>query len=108
MVTTSTLAALATTTGLLNGFLPLVQIAKMVRERSAGGLSVPYLTGGLTNSFVWNAYALSLGNVTLILPNAVAFVMGASLLTVAVRFQRAARVEDDLSMVDTLVLVPAH
>ena len=108
MITLSTLAATATVTGLLNAFLPLVQITKMIRERSAGGLSIPYLMGGLANNAIWNLYALALGNWSLILPMSVGFVMGSSLLTVAIRFQRATRVADDLSMVDTLVLVPAH
>jgi uncharacterized protein with PQ loop repeat len=108
MLTLSTLAATATVAGLCNGFLPLVQITKMIRERSAGGLSIPYLAGGLANNMIWNAYSIALGNWALILPNAVSFVMGSSLLTVALRFQRANAtvVEDDLSLVDTLVLVP--
>jgi hypothetical protein len=112
MITLTTLAAVATTAGLLNGFLPLLQIAKLVRERSAGGFSIPYLAGGLANNVIWNAYALALHSWALILPNAVGFVMSVSLLAVALRFRPRPRpavrlvARDDLSTVDTLVLEP--
>jgi MtN3 and saliva related transmembrane protein len=119
--TLTTLAAIATVAGLINGLLPLIQIRKLVRARSAGGFSIPYLAGGLANNVIWNVYSFALGNWALILPNAVGFVMSASLLTVAVRFRpipddRALDAEfadlvarygaERLSTADTLVLAP--
>ena len=107
MITLTTLAAVATAAGLVNGFLPLLQISKVVRERSAGGFSIAYLAGGLANSVIWNAYAFALGNWALILPGALGFVMSVALLAVALRFRpRRPRLELVPELDDTLVHVP--
>jgi uncharacterized protein with PQ loop repeat len=76
-------AAIATVSGLAASLLPLLQISKMIRERSGGGLSIPYLVGGSLNGVVWLTYSFMLGNLALILPNVVGFSMGGVLLATA-------------------------
>ena len=63
-------ATVATVSALLAGALPAIQISKLWRNRSADGISTVWVIGALANSIVWNVYALLLGNMTLILPNA--------------------------------------
>ena len=77
----SVLSVVATISGLVAGCLPSLQVLKMWRERSAEGVSLAWLAGALTNSAIWNSYSLMLGNLALILPNAVSLLMNLSLTT---------------------------
>lgn len=85
-------ATVATVSALVAGALPAIQIAKLWRNRSADGISTVWVIGALTNSVVWNVYALLLGNMTLILPNALSLAMNISMTIVvfAVRHPRVA------------------
>jgi uncharacterized protein with PQ loop repeat len=85
-------ATVATVSALVAGALPAIQIAKLWRNRSAEGISTVWVIGALTNSVVWNVYALLLGNMTLILPNALSLAMNVSMTVVvfAVRHPKLA------------------
>jgi hypothetical protein len=85
-------ATVATVSALVAGALPAIQIAKLWRNRSAEGISTVWVIGALTNSVVWNVYALLLGNMTLILPNALSLAMNISMTVVvfAVRHPKLA------------------
>jgi uncharacterized protein with PQ loop repeat len=83
------LAIAATVSGLAAGCLPTFQVLKMWRQRSAAGLSLPWLAGALVNSAIWNAYGLVLGNTALILPNALNLLMNVSLTTTALVLGRS-------------------
>lgn len=85
-------ATVATVSALVAGALPAIQIAKLWRNRSAEGISTVWVVGALTNSVVWNVYALLLGNLTLILPNALSLAMNVAMTVVvfAVRHPRVA------------------
>jgi uncharacterized protein with PQ loop repeat len=71
------LAPVTLTVGALGATLPCLQIAKMIRERNAHGISLPFVAGGLGVTVIWTLYAFALGKTALIVPNLVA-------LTVAV------------------------
>jgi uncharacterized protein with PQ loop repeat len=88
----SVLSIVATVSGLTAGCLPSLQVAKMWRQRSAEGVSLPWLLGALTNCTIWNAYSILLGNMALILPNAVNLVMNVSLTTSVLVLRRRSRV----------------
>jgi hypothetical protein len=85
-------ATVATVSALLAGALPAIQISKLWRNRSADGISTVWVIGALANSIVWNVYALLLGNLTLILPNALSLAMNVAMTSVvfAVRHPRVA------------------
>lgn len=85
-------ATVATVSALLAGALPAIQISKLWRNRSAEGISTVWVIGALANSVVWNVYALLLGNMTLILPNALSLAMNTAMTAVvfAVRHPRVA------------------
>lgn len=85
-------ATVATVSALLAGALPAIQISKLWRNRSADGISTVWVIGALANSIVWNVYALLLGNMTLILPNALSLAMNVAMTAVvfAVRHPKVA------------------
>ena len=83
-----TLAVVATVTGLCSAGLPVVQIRKMLRDRSAGGVSVLYLAGSLANGCIWLAYGITLGNVAVIASNALWIAMCATMIAIAATLRR--------------------
>ncbi|HEX7084107.1 MAG TPA: SemiSWEET family transporter [Gaiellaceae bacterium] len=86
----SFVAAIATVSALASGSLPAIQIAKLWHDRNSDGISLVWVVGALTNSIVWNVYGLLLGNLTLILPNALSLLMNVTMTGVvfAVRHPR--------------------
>jgi uncharacterized protein with PQ loop repeat len=83
------LAIVAATWGVAMAISPTFQIRRILQRRSAADLSLTYL-GVLQIGFaLWIAYGISLPNVALIVPNAVAFAVGIVTLLLAVRFRRA-------------------
>ncbi len=82
-------ATVATVSALVAGALPAIQIAKLWRNRSAEGISTVWVIGALTNSVVWNVYALLLGSMTLILPNALSLAMNITMTTVVFTLRRS-------------------
>jgi MtN3 and saliva related transmembrane protein len=87
---TDALGAVAASWGVLMALSPLLQIRRMLGRRSSADVSLAYL-GVLELGFtLWIAYGIALGNAVLIVPNSVAFVIGAATIGVAVRYRKPA------------------
>lgn len=81
------LGAVAASWGVLMALSPILQIRRMLERRSSADVSIAYL-GVLELGFaLWIAYGLALGNAALIVPNSVAFVIGAATIGIAVRYR---------------------
>jgi hypothetical protein len=85
------LAALAACSGTVSGLLPLLQIARMVRARSADGVSLGFLAGGVANGTAWGAYGIALHNPTVIFSNSLWVLTGSVMLAVAAGYRRRER-----------------
>lgn len=70
---------------------PVLQIRTMVARRSSGDVSLAYLGVFNVGFALWLAYGVSLGNPAIVVPNSVAFLVGAATIGVAVRLRRYAR-----------------
>jgi hypothetical protein len=81
-------ATVAMVSALIAGALPAIQIAKLWRNRSAEGISTVWVMGALANSVVWNVYSLLLGNMTLIVPNALSLAMNVAMTAVVLAVRR--------------------
>jgi len=84
---TDALAPIAASWGVLMAISPMLQIRRMLERRSSADVSLAYL-GVLQVGFtLWIAYGISLGNLALIVPNSVAFLVGVATVIVAVRYR---------------------
>ena len=81
--TSSSLAVIAGSWGVLMALSPLLQIRAMVRRRSSAGVSVGYLSVLAVGFSLWLAYGLSLGNPALIITNIVSLGVGIATIAVA-------------------------
>lgn len=84
---TDTLAVLAASWGVLMAASPLLQIRHMLERRSSADLSLSYLSVLVVGFILWVAYGASLGNLAIVIPNAVALVIGLATILVALRFR---------------------
>jgi uncharacterized protein with PQ loop repeat len=72
------------------GVSPVLQIRRMLRLRSSRDVSVGYFAILLIGFLLWLGYGVAARNLALIVPNAVALLIGASTIAVALRLgQRA-------------------
>ena len=84
---TDLLAAAAAVWGILMAVSPLLQIRRIVMRRSAADVSLGYL-GVLQVGFgLWVAYGLALQNLVLVVPNALAMLVGAGTVAAAWRYR---------------------
>ncbi|MCV0402731.1 MAG: SWEET family sugar transporter [Chloroflexi bacterium] len=84
---TDALGFLAASWGVLMALSPLLQIRRMLGRRSSADISIAYL-GVLEVGFtLWIAYGISLGNLAIIVPNTVAFLIGAATIAIVIRFR---------------------
>ena len=79
------LAVAAAGWGVLMGVSPVLQIRRMLRQRSSSDVSIGYFSVLLVGFLLWICYGIAAGNPALIVPNAVALLIGASTIAVAVR-----------------------
>jgi len=92
---TDALAALAASWGVLMALSPILQMRRMLERRSSADISIAYL-GVLQIGFtLWIAYGVALRNLAIVVPNSVAFVVGAATVLMALRFREGP--EADLS-----------
>jgi MtN3 and saliva related transmembrane protein len=84
----SGLAIAAAAWGVLMGVSPVLQIRRMLRQRSSSDVSVGYFAVLLVGFLLWMAYGVASGNLALIVPNSVALLVGASTVVVALRLGR--------------------
>ena len=82
------LAVIASAWGVLMGIAPLLQIRRMLRERSSQDVSVGYFMILLAGFLLWISYGIAAGNMVLVIPNSVALLVGIALVTVALRLRR--------------------
>jgi MtN3 and saliva related transmembrane protein len=81
------LAVAASSWGVLMGVAPVLQIRRMLRERSSRDVSLGYFLILLAGFVLWISYGIAAGNMVLVIPNAVALLVGIALVTVAVRLR---------------------
>lgn len=81
------LAVVAASWGVLMAISPLLQIRRMILRRSSSDLSLSYLGVLLIGFILWLAYGVSIGNLALIIPNAVALAVGVATVLVAFHYR---------------------
>src|SRR5215831_5180216 len=81
------LAAAASSWAVLMGIAPVLQIRRMVRERSSRQVSVGYFTILLIGFALWIAYGAAAGLLALVIPNTVALLIGVTVIVVALRLR---------------------
>ena len=84
------LAVAAAAWGVLMGVSPVLQIRRMVRQRSSRDVSVGYFSILLVGFGLWISYGIASGDLALIVPNAVALLIGVSTIAIALRLRRPA------------------
>jgi uncharacterized protein with PQ loop repeat len=84
------LSVVATASGTISGLLPLLQIARMIRARSAAGVSLGFLAGGVVNGTAWGAYGIALRNPAVVFSNSLWVLTGSAMFAVAAAYRRAA------------------
>lgn len=85
---TTVLAAAASSWAVLMGLAPVLQIRRMLREQSSRQVSVGYFTILLIGFLLWIAYGAAARILALVIPNTVALLIGATVITVALRLRR--------------------
>ena len=81
------LAVAASAWGVLMGVAPVLQIRRMLRERSSRDLSLGYFAILLVGFLLWVAYGVASGNLALVIPNSVSLLVGIVLFAVALRLR---------------------
>jgi uncharacterized protein with PQ loop repeat len=81
------LGVIAAAWGVLMAISPGLQIRKMLLHRSSHQVSIAYFWVLLVGFTLWVAYGLSINNWYLVVPNAVAFTVGATTIAVALRYR---------------------
>lgn len=84
----SILAAAASSWAVLMGLAPLLQIRRMLHERSSGQISVGYFTILVIGFLLWIAYGASARIMALVIPNIVSLSVGTAVIIVALRLRR--------------------
>jgi MtN3 and saliva related transmembrane protein len=82
------LAVAASFWGVLMGIAPLLQIRRMLRERSSRDVSLGYFMILLAGFLLWISYGVAAGNLVLVIPNSVALLVGVALVMVVLRLRR--------------------
>jgi MtN3 and saliva related transmembrane protein len=81
------LAVTAAAWGILMAISPSLQIRKMLVHRSSREVSIAYFWVLLVGFTLWVAYGASIRNWYLVVPNVVAFTVGATTIAVALRYR---------------------
>ena len=84
----SVLADAASAWGVLMGLSPVLQIRRMLRERSSREVSLAYFAILLAGFLLWISYGIAAGNMWLVVPNGIALLVGLTLIVVALRLRR--------------------
>ena len=85
------LAVAASTWAVLMGIAPVLQIRRMLRQRSSRDVSLGYFTILLIGFMLWIAYGVAAGILALVIPNIVALVAGTAVMIIAFRLRRRPR-----------------
>jgi uncharacterized protein with PQ loop repeat len=84
------LAVAAAAWGVLMGVSPVLQIRRMLRQRSSRDVSVGYFTILLIGFGLWIGYGIASRSLALIVPNTVALLIGVSTIAIALRLRKPA------------------
>lgn len=82
------LAVAASSWAVLMGIAPVLQIRRMLRQRSSQEVSVGYFMILLAGFALWIAYGAAAGMIALVIPNTVALLTGAAVVIVAFLLRR--------------------
>jgi MtN3 and saliva related transmembrane protein len=82
----------ASSWAVLMGIAPLLQIRRMVRERSSRDVSVAYFAILLVGFALWIAYGAAAGIIALVVPNSVALCIGAAVVVVALLLRQETKI----------------
>ena len=82
------LAVVASSFGIVMGASPLLQIRKMLEQRSSGQVSIGYFAILALGSTLWGSYAVTIHNIAVFIPNVVAGVAAVATIAVALRLRR--------------------
>ena len=85
----SLLAPIASAWGVLMGLSPVLQIRRMLRERSSREVSLGYFSILLAGFLLWISYGIAAGNMWLVVPNSIALLVGLALVAIALRLRRS-------------------
>ena len=83
----SVLAIAASSWAVLMGIAPVLQIRRMLRERSSRDVSVAYFAILLVGFLLWIGYGAAVGLPALVIPNIVALLVGVAVIAVALRLR---------------------
>lgn len=81
------LAVVAASWGVVMALAPLLQIRRMLERRSSADVSTGWLAVLEVGFVLWVVYGLSIGNAAIVVPNVVAFTIGAATIAVVLRFR---------------------
>ena len=83
----TTLGLVAAAWGVVMALSPLVQIRRMIRLGSSRDVSNIYLLVIVVGFAFWVAYGMAIGNAALVVPNALALIVGIATIAVAVHLR---------------------
>lgn len=84
---TDALGVLAASWGVLMATSPLLQIRRILERQSSADVSIAYLAVLQIGFTLWVAYGWALENAAIIVPNSVAFGIGALTIGIAIRYR---------------------
>jgi MtN3 and saliva related transmembrane protein len=82
------LAVTASSWAVLMGIAPVLQIRRMLRERSSRDVSIAYFAILLVGFLLWIGYGAAAGLPALVIPNIVATLVGSAVIAVVLRLRR--------------------
>lgn len=87
----STLGIAAAAWGVVMALAPMLQIRRIIRRRSSADLSLGYFGVLLPGFALWVCYGLARGDWPLVVPNVIAFTVGAATVVVGIVVRRQQR-----------------
>jgi MtN3 and saliva related transmembrane protein len=87
-VAQTVLAVTASSWAVLMGVAPVLQIRRMLRERSSRDVSIAYFAILLVGFLLWIGYGTAAGLPALVIPNIVATLVGTAVIAIAFRLRR--------------------
>jgi MtN3 and saliva related transmembrane protein len=89
------LAVAAAGWGVVMALSPLLQVRRILRQRSSREVSIGYFCLLLVGFALWVAYGVSTANLTVVVPNSIAFTVGCLTIGVSARHRSPKRAEQE-------------
>ena len=90
---TDALAVIAASWGVMMALSPILQLRRILERRSSADISIASLAVLQVGFTLWMAYGIALGNIAIIVPNSIAFLVGSATLAIALRFRNAVAID---------------